>query len=90
MSWKPGRYRAASAYISTSRMLLCGDAVPYFEKVRPAPSNGEYQATDAIGSYARDYEVLIHPVSGQYHDCGTSAGWLAANNAAAARGIAPA
>jgi len=54
----------------------------YFDRLLAAV-NGEYQSTEAINAYASDHDVLIHPVRGQYHDCGHPAGWLAANNAAA-------
>ncbi|MFE7805878.1 sugar phosphate nucleotidyltransferase [Streptomyces sp. NPDC057430] len=85
---KPTSYRERTAYINISRTLLSGEAVPYFEKLQPSPSNGEYQATDAIAAYARDHDILIHPAIGAYYDCGNTAGWLAANNAAArAHGI---
>ncbi|MGW1641496.1 sugar phosphate nucleotidyltransferase [Streptomyces lavendulae] len=80
---KPTGYTQPTAYINISRALLSGDAVPYFDKLQPSKTNGEYQATDAIAAYARDHEVLIHPVTGDYHDCGNTTGWLAANNAAA-------
>jgi UTP--glucose-1-phosphate uridylyltransferase len=81
---KPDDYGEPTAYINISRTLLPADALAYFRKLTPAP-NGEYQATDAITAFARDHNVLIHPVAGRYHDCGNPAGWLAANNAAAAR-----
>ncbi|WP_431897707.1 hypothetical protein [Micromonospora haikouensis] len=61
---------------------VAAHALAYFQKLTPA-SNGEYQATDAVIAFARDHDVLIHPVTGEYHDCGNPAGWLAANNAAA-------
>ncbi|MET7345594.1 sugar phosphate nucleotidyltransferase [Streptomyces sp. NPDC087866] len=80
---KPADYQQSSAYINISRTLLPGDAVPYFNRLKPA-ANGEYQATDAVEAYARDHDVLIHPIHGQYYDCGNTTGWLAANNAAAA------
>jgi UTP--glucose-1-phosphate uridylyltransferase len=79
---KPDHYGAPTAFINISRTLLPVQALPYFQKLTPA-ANGEYQATDAITAFARDHDVLIHPVTGQYHDCGNTAGWLAANNAAA-------
>jgi UTP--glucose-1-phosphate uridylyltransferase len=79
---KPARYEQSTAYVNISRALLPGDAVPYFSKLTPA-ANGEYQATDAITAFARDHDTLIHPVAGRYYDCGSPAGWLAANNAAA-------
>jgi len=86
---KPGQYPQATAYINISRALLPGEALPYFQKLAPAAS-GEYQATDAIGAFARDHGTLIHPVTGHYYDCGNPAGWLAANNAAArAQGLSP-
>ncbi|WFE54915.1 sugar phosphate nucleotidyltransferase [Micromonospora sp. WMMD1155] len=80
---KPDSYGEPTAYINISRTLLPADAVAYFQKLTPA-SNGEYQATDAVAAFARDHDVLIQPITGQYHDCGNPAGWLAANNAAAA------
>ncbi|MEV0003400.1 sugar phosphate nucleotidyltransferase [Micromonospora sp. NPDC050980] len=79
---KPDRYGEPTAYINISRTLLPAEAVAYFQALAPAPS-GEYQATDAVIAFARDNEVLIHPVTGEYHDCGNPSGWLAANNAAA-------
>lgn len=82
---KPTAYSAPTAYINISRTLLPPEATAYFEKLTPA-ANGEYQATDAIAAFARDHDVLIHPVAGQYVDCGNPAGWLAANNAVARSG----
>ncbi|WP_329431180.1 hypothetical protein OG339_47410 (plasmid) [Streptosporangium sp. NBC_01495] len=70
------------AHINISRALLPGDFTDYLDTLKCA-TNGEYQSTDAIEDYARDHDVLVHPVTGQYHDCGNSAGWLAANLAAA-------
>ncbi|MFG1872256.1 sugar phosphate nucleotidyltransferase [Micromonospora arborensis] len=80
---KPDSYGEPTAYINISRTLLPGHALAYFQKLTPA-SNGEYQATDAVTAFARDHDVLIQPITGEYHDCGNPAGWLAANNAAAA------
>ncbi|MFE4829860.1 sugar phosphate nucleotidyltransferase [Streptomyces sp. NPDC056672] len=85
---KPRHYKDTTAHINISRALLPADALNYFAKLDPA-ANGEYQATDAIAAYSRDHDVLIHPVTGQYHDCGNPQGWLAANNAAAAQTTAP-
>ncbi|MFE3629457.1 sugar phosphate nucleotidyltransferase [Streptomyces goshikiensis] len=79
---KPATYKRPTAYINISRALLPGQAVRYFEKLSPA-ANGEYQATDAIAGFARDHDLLIHPVTGNYHDCGSPAGLLAAAAAAA-------
>ncbi|MFI7659691.1 sugar phosphate nucleotidyltransferase [Micromonospora parva] len=79
---KPDDYGEPTAYINISRTLLPAHAVAYFQQLTPA-ANGEYQATDAVVAFARDNDVLIHPITGEYHDCGNPAGWLAANNAAA-------
>ncbi|MFJ7905118.1 sugar phosphate nucleotidyltransferase [Streptomyces sp. NPDC096198] len=79
---KPDNYQQESAYINISRALLPGESIPYFQKLTPA-ANGEYQTTDAILAFARDHDLLIHPVTGRYFDCGNPPGWLAANNAAA-------
>jgi UTP--glucose-1-phosphate uridylyltransferase len=77
----PGQFRP-TAYINISRALLLALAVPYFDKLLPA-ATGEYQATYAIAAFARDHDLLIHPVIGDYHDCGSPAGLLAAATAAA-------
>lgn len=79
---KPAGYDAPNAYVNISRILLPATALRHFEKLAPA-ANGEYQATDAIADWARDHDLLIHPINGHYYDCGTPAGLLAANNAAA-------
>lgn len=79
---KPTEYGGDSAYINISRTLLPAGALAYFDKVTPA-ANGELQATDAIAAFARDHDTLIHPIRGRYFDCGSTTGWLAANNAAA-------
>ncbi|SEM77289.1 sugar phosphate nucleotidyltransferase [Streptacidiphilus jiangxiensis] len=85
---KPPVYELPTAYINISRALLPAEAVRYFEKLHPA-ATGEYQATDAVAAYARDHDLLIHPVTGEYHDCGSPAGLLTAAAAAArAQGLA--
>ncbi|SFT31432.1 sugar phosphate nucleotidyltransferase [Streptomyces sp. ok210] len=85
---KQAAYSAPTAFINISRSWLPADAIPYFEELAPA-ANGEYQANDAISAFARDRDVLIHPVTGRYFDCGNTAGWVAANIAAArAQGLA--
>ncbi|MEV0846382.1 sugar phosphate nucleotidyltransferase [Streptomyces sp. NPDC049954] len=80
---KPLNYEGATAYINISRSLLPSEALDCFRALKPSPVNGEYQATDAIAAFARDHDLLVHPVQGAYHDCGNPAGWLTANNAAA-------
>jgi UTP--glucose-1-phosphate uridylyltransferase len=80
---KPGAYAEPTAFINISRILLPAAVLPYFQGLAPA-ANGELRATDAVFAFARDHDMLIHAVTGEYHDCGNPAGWLAANNAAAA------
>lgn len=84
---KPRVYEQPVAYINISRALLPAAALRYFEKLGPA-TNGELQATDAIAAFARDHGLLIHQVTGDYHDCGTPTGLLAAAvSAARAQGL---
>jgi UTP--glucose-1-phosphate uridylyltransferase len=83
---KPHNHPHPTAHVKISRSLLPADSLVYFDKLDPA-ANGEYQATDAITAYARDHTMVIHPVQGQYYDCGNTDGWLAANNAASQTGV---
>jgi len=80
---KPRDWQKPTCYINISRYLLPGEFVPYLDRLKPNPINGEYQTTDAVEAYAADREVLVSPTTGTYYDCGNINGWLAANNAAA-------
>jgi UTP--glucose-1-phosphate uridylyltransferase len=80
---KPADYTDPVAHINISRQVLPGEFLGYLADLKPSEANGEYQYTDAIQQLARDREVLVHPIAGTYHDCGDTAGWLAANLAAA-------
>jgi UTP--glucose-1-phosphate uridylyltransferase len=79
---KPHHHPDPTAHINISRTLLPAHSLPYFHNLTPAP-NGEYQATDAITTYARNHTMIIHPITGHYHDCGNTHDWLTANNTAA-------
>lgn len=79
---KPADHPGPTAHVNISRAFLPGHATAYFEKLTPSSATGEYQATDAIEAFARDHDVVVHPVTGRYFDCGNPTGWLAANNAA--------
>lgn len=79
---KPTDYNGDVAHVNISRAVLPNWYLDYLDELKPA-ANGEYQSTDAIQALADEYDVLVHPVLGAYHDCGDPAGWLAANNAAA-------
>jgi UTP--glucose-1-phosphate uridylyltransferase len=79
---KPTDYVGDVAHVNISRAVLPNWYLDYLDELKPA-ANGEYQSTDAIQALADEYDVLVHPIRGAYHDCGDPAGWLAANNAAA-------
>ncbi|MEV5710953.1 sugar phosphate nucleotidyltransferase [Actinoallomurus sp. NPDC052274] len=80
---KPADYIGDVAHVNISRAVLPNAFLDFLDGLKPAV-NGEYQSTDAIAELCEDLEVLVHPIRGTYHDCGDPAGWLAANNAAAA------
>ena len=79
---KPTDYVGDVAHVNISRAVLPNVYLDYLDGLKPA-ANGEYQSTDAIAELSEDLDMLVHPISGTYHDCGDPAGWLAANNAAA-------
>lgn len=58
-----------------------------FELARTLPVNpvrGEFEVTDAINAYvASGKKIAVATVTGQYMECGSVDGWLAANNAVA-------
>lgn len=58
-----------------------------FELARTLPANparGEYEITDAINAYvASGQKIAVTAVKGEYMECGSPSGWLAANNAIA-------
>lgn len=86
---KPANYTEPTAHAFISRGVFPGEFMTYLDKLQPSPASGEYQITDAITSLAAERDVLVHPVTGAYLDCGDPAGLLAANLAAAnAAGLA--
>jgi UTP--glucose-1-phosphate uridylyltransferase len=74
----PGRYE-----VTVGRALLPAEFLAYAARVEPSPATGEIPVTDAFSAYARDADLVIHRVAGDYFDCGAVAGWLAANVAVA-------
>lgn len=80
---KPAPEDAPTNLASISRFLLTPAVYPYLEALRPDPKNGEYLSIAALLAYAQDHPVVVHQIAGTYHDCGNTAGWLAANNAVA-------
>lgn len=88
---KPKVEDAPSDLVSISRFLLRSDFFEVLDTIIPDSLSGEYMSISALIRYARQKAVLIHEISGQYHDCGQPEGWLAANVAAAElRGLSPA
>ena len=81
-AWHPDDRLRPTAHIDISRSLLPAAALPYFSAVEPA-ANGELRATDAVTAFARDHDVLIHPIRGTFYDCGNPEGLHAANTAIA-------
>lgn len=56
-----------------------------FELAQTLPANatrGEYEITDAINEYVHEGNpVVVGTIAGEYMECGSVSGWLAANNA---------
>ncbi len=76
---KPAPGNAPSNLASISRFLLRPDFFGYLDALTPDPRNGEYQSIAALTAYAADQPVLVHPIAGRYHDCGSINGLLGAN-----------
>jgi UTP--glucose-1-phosphate uridylyltransferase len=80
---KPARKDAPSNLASISRFLLGPDFFDALDELKPDDKSGEYLSIAALINYAQDHSVLVHTITGEYHDCGQPNGWLQANNAAA-------
>jgi UTP--glucose-1-phosphate uridylyltransferase len=80
---KPAPGYAASNLASISRFLLRPDFFDYLAALTPDPINNEYLSITALAKYAADNSVLVHPITGTYHDCGNITGLLGANLEAA-------
>lgn len=81
---KPAREDAPSNLASISRFLLGPDFFTALDDLKPDDKSGEYLSIAALINYAKSHRVLVHTITGEYHDCGQPSGWLQANNAAAA------
>lgn len=79
---KPKPEDAPSNLASISRFLLRPNFFDYLDALEPDPSSGEYSSIAALIAYAQTYPVLVHTITGDYHDCGNVSGWLNANLAA--------
>jgi UTP--glucose-1-phosphate uridylyltransferase len=81
---KPPADEAPSNLASISRFLLGPDFFDTLDDLEPDPNSGEYLSIAALINYAQEHPVLVHTITGVYHDCGQPGGWLEANKAAAA------
>lgn len=71
----PSNLNNASFYLFNKRMF------DYVGTDMMRPRSGEYYLTDPINEFVRDgYSLLVEPAKGEYLDCGTVEGWVAANN----------
>lgn len=71
----PSNLNNASFYLFNKRML------DYVSTDMGRPRRGEYFLTDPINEFVRDgYSLLVEQAKGEYLDCGTVEGWVAANN----------
>jgi UTP--glucose-1-phosphate uridylyltransferase len=74
---------ATSDLINISKYLLDGKMMKAVKQVmeNPPAANGEYQIIEALNIYVADGSPLpVVPIRGQYLDCGSTKGWLHANN----------
>lgn len=81
---KPAPEQAPSNLASISRYLLGPDFLDYLDVLAPDPRNDEYLSITALTDYAATHPVLVHPITGTYHDCGSTTGLLNASLDAAA------
>jgi len=72
---------APSTLNNGSFYVLSADVLPYIAANVEREMPGEHQITDALNDYAKAGHALhVFTASGEYLDCGTVDGWLAANN----------
>ena len=78
---KPSLEEAPSNLSNSSFYVLPKEV---FELARTLPANpirGEYELTDAINTYvAGGGKLIVGEAKGEYMECGSPKGWLAANN----------
>lgn len=76
---KPEPGEAPSNLASISRFLIGPDFFEYLVNVEPHASSKEYLSINALQDYAQQHAVVVATIAGDYHDCGSTAGWLNAN-----------
>ena len=75
---KPKREDAPSNWTVVGRYILSGKIMQLLEKT-PRGAGGEIQLTDGISELLKSETILGMPFSGKRFDCGSKAGFLAAN-----------
>ncbi|HEX7259541.1 MAG TPA: sugar phosphate nucleotidyltransferase [Candidatus Saccharimonadia bacterium] len=56
---------------------------PYFQNLKAHPVTGEYFIVDVYAAVAREHEVVVLPVKGDYYDVGNLDNWMNVNKALA-------
>ena len=79
---KPNREKAPSNYAIVGRYVLSNKIFKYLKKIKIG-SGGEYQLTDAISLYNKDFDTWGCKFKGSRYDCGNKIGFFQAQIAAA-------
>lgn len=77
---KPVITEATSNLANVSKYLLTPDIFEFIFVQQPDPILNEYLLTTPLLAYAQSQNIAILIPSGEYMDCGTPDGWLAAND----------
>ena len=72
---KPSPESAPSRLGITGIYILDGRIFEYLDQLKPG-RNGEYQLTDALSSYVRDYPLYASSFLGKRYDIGTKELWI--------------
>jgi UTP--glucose-1-phosphate uridylyltransferase len=72
---KPSPETAPSKLGITGTYILDGRIFEYLDQIKPG-RNGEYQLTDALSSYVRDYPIFASSFLGKRYDIGTKELWI--------------
>jgi len=77
---KPSREEAPSNLNNSSTFLIGRDIFPFLEENMNTEREGEYMITDVIDAYSKaGNPIAVVRAAGEYLDCGTTSGWLHAN-----------
>lgn len=78
---RPSREAAPSNLNNASFYLVPQAFFTYVEADMACPHEGEYMLTDAINAFVDDGNTIqVQAAKGEYLDCGTVEGWVAAND----------